>query len=441
MRRAVAIVCLAAALRATTAAAWLVTVQDGFATSVAMDARGDVVVGGSVRVASVAGAFDGLVIKLSATTGAEIWRRTIANGAIESLIVDASGDVVAGGDFAIGGTILKLAGASGDETWRYVLPEGAFHAVVAAADGDVAAVGALRSRRPPFPSALSVVMLDGDSGAERWRHQGPPSRDTAVAVAVDVTGDVVACGDTTPDARGPTAFTVLKLDRRSGRVLWRRSMRGAAHGEDQCDAVAIDRSRNVVAVGRTVGRDAQVAFTVAKLDGSTGHALWRRIAIGSTPRQRGRARSVVVEPSGKLIAAGSISNQGSGVDVALVKLNANGSRHWRRMIHGTVRESLRDPPYPGEGAWALAVDPTGDVVAVGAIIDTAEADMSFMVTKLARTTGRVKWLRTLGRGTSLATAVAIAPGGTIVAAGGLHTAATRDFAVVQLDGASGQLLP
>ena len=127
--------------------------------------------------------------------------------------------------------------------------------------------------------------------------------------------------------------------------------------------------------------------------------------------------------------------------MALVKLNANGSRHWRRSIHGTVRESLRDPPYPGEGAWALAADPTGDIVAGGTIIETAENDMSFMVTKVARTTGRVKWLRTFGRGSSLATAVAIAPGGTIVAAGALVTGASRDLAVVQLDGASGQVLP
>jgi len=45
-----------------------------------------------------------------------------------------------------------------------------------------------------------------------------------------------------------------------------------------------------------------------------------------------------------------------------------------------------------------------------------------------------------GRDTSLATE-AIAPGGTIVAAGALDTAARRDLAVVQLDGASGQPLP
>jgi hypothetical protein len=39
-----------------------------------------------------------------------------------------------------------------------------------------------------------------------------------------------------------------------------------------------------------------------------------------------------------------------------------------------------------------------------------EADMRFMVTARSRTTGRVQWLRTIGRGTSLATAVATAPG-------------------------------
>jgi hypothetical protein len=236
---------------------------------------------------------------------------------------------------------------------------------------------------------------------------------------------------------------VLKLGGRAGEVVWRRMLRGTGRGNDGCDAVAIDRSGDVVAVGRTVNRETQNNFTVIKLDGTTGHGIWRRIVVGSTRRQRARARAVVIAPSGKIIAAGSVSNRRSGVDVALVKLAASGLGRWKRMIHGTAHESLRDPPYPGEGVWGLAVDPRGDIVAAGALLDTAPGGMSFMMTKLARETGRVHWRRVFGGGggTSLAHAVAIAPGGKVVAAGTLVTSASSDFAVVQLDGTSGELAP
>ena len=46
-----------------------------------------------------------------------------------------------------------------------------------------------------------------------------------------------------------------------------------------------------------------------------------------------------------------------------------------------------------------------------------------------------------GVGTNLALAVAVAPNGAIVAAGRLGGVASSDFAIVQLDGTSGELTP
>jgi hypothetical protein len=65
-----------------------------------------------------------------------------------------------------------------------------------------------------------------------------------------------------------------------------------------------------------------------------------------------------------------------------------------------------------------------------------------MVTKLARTTGWVRWLRLVGvSGGSLARAVAVTPEGNVVAAGTLESPTASDLAVVQLDGTNGELTP
>ena len=446
MRRVVRVVCLALSLRASAAAAWLVSFHDGYASSVAVDSTGGVVVGAAIQSMTVRNQYDGLVIKLSAVSGLEIWRRTVANGTIGNLVVDSHGDVIAAGR-SVGASVLKLSGVTGSETWRYVLPDAEFSAVAVDAHGDVVAVGTIIGRIPVLSSAFVVVMLDGADGSERWRRQLPPSSeqpsDGAFGVAVDVAGDVVACGATKPAARRPTAFTVLKLSGRTGDVVWRRAMRGTGRGNDSCGALAIDRSGHVVAVGRTVNAETENSFTMVKLDGANGRGIWRRIVVGSTHRQRARARVVAITPNGDVIAAGSISNRQSGVDVAVVKVaGATGLLRWRRMIHGRTHESLRDPPFPGEGVWDLAVDSQGDVVAAGAIIDAAPNAMSFMVTKLARTTGRVRWLRLVGvSGGSLALAVAVTPEGNVVAAGRLVSPTASNPVVVQLDGTNGELTP
>jgi outer membrane protein assembly factor BamB len=182
----VGIVCLSLALHARPAAAWTASFPDGAASTVGVDRHGDVVVGGTVRSTTAPEQFDGVVVELSAAGGAEAWRWTVSGGAIERLVVDAAGDVIAAGGLRADGAVVKLSGVSGTEVWRYVLPGAVFHAVAIDASGDVVAAGALRlpPRVPTF--AFVVVRLDGINGAERWRRELPTSEEGAMDAAFAV---------------------------------------------------------------------------------------------------------------------------------------------------------------------------------------------------------------------------------------------------------------
>jgi hypothetical protein len=444
----VGIVCLSLALHARPAAAWTASFPDGAASTVGVDRHGDVVVGGTVRSTTAPEQFDGVVVELSAAGGAEAWRWTVSGGAIERLVVDAAGDVIAAGGLRADGAVVKLSGVSGTEVWRYVLPGAVFHAVAIDASGDVVAAGALRlpPRVPTF--AFVVVRLDGINGAERWRRELPTSEegamDAAFAVGLDSSGDVFACGDAMSAPQRPSAFTALKLGGHIGEVRWQQALRGSGSSNDGCNALAVDGSGDVVACGRTVNENTENDFTVAKLDGKSGHEVWRQIVVGSTTRQRARARVIALFPNGDVAAAGSISNRRTGVDFAVVNLSgADGTPRWRRTFHGRARESLRDPPFPGEGAWGLALDTRGDVVTAGLLRNAPESSLA--VAKLAQATGRVRWRRVIGGGggarIGVARAVTVAPSGDVVAAGLIGSLAFPDLFVIQLDGTSGASTP
>src|SRR5205807_482613 len=111
-------VCLTSVLGFRTARAWQ-AVSRGAANTVALMSDGDVVVGGTST-------HDFTVVKLSGSTGAELWRVTLTGNSPSfddvayAVAVDPSGDVVAAGyvfSYPPGNEMvtIKLAGSTGTE--------------------------------------------------------------------------------------------------------------------------------------------------------------------------------------------------------------------------------------------------------------------------------------------------------------------------------------
>jgi len=163
------------------------------------------------------------VIKLSAATGAELWRQeingttTAAEDIASAVTVDAAGDVIAAGELINGGregdfAVIKFAGSTGMEVWRQQIdqdggPDYAF-AVAVEETGDVIAGGGLSHKHYGNPgfAVVELSALDGAAGPARGRSlmvrdlAGTPSARTISAFAQDtsiVTPALGTVGDPT----------------------------------------------------------------------------------------------------------------------------------------------------------------------------------------------------------------------------------------------------
>lgn len=378
---------------------------------------------------------------LGAKSAAVQWQTSFDGGgrdidAVDAVAVDGLGHVFAGGlSVAATGTqdftVVKADVDTGTLQWRQSLPGAgtgpgvtANHVddIVVDRRGDPVAVGVLSTAAggPDF----AVVKFDGRTGSPLWqvslRGNAPGQQDEAKAVVVDTNGNVYA-GGYVFDSGSFEVFTVVKIDGRSGRVVWRRALRGTGQlYNTQVNALALDPSGNLVAAGSIVDAVQGEQFTVAKFDARTGKALWRRDLTGHAARPNNlqdEAYTVSIDHAGNVIAAGTVINDGTQADLFVVKLNGTtGTELWRRSLDSGSRST--------DLAHAVTVDDTGDVVVAG--VSTGNGPNRFVVAKLTGATGSVRWRTSLVGGEARSVLVVA---GKVVAAGELGD----DFVVETFD--------
>jgi cysteine-rich repeat protein len=286
-----------------------------YASSLAVDAVGDVVAAGSV---SNSGS-DFTVVKLAGATGTEVWRTEIngTNGPTSgdqalAVGVDGAGDVIAGGSVENAVTsgdmfVIKLAGADGSERWRYLRTGAAVASDVVEAlhvtpDDDVVAVG-FTLNQPLFDPGLdpTIVRLDGATGSERWVRIFPRSEgfeSVLVAVTVDAADHVVGVGD---DGDSPArGMMVIKVDGSTGGDCGDEA---ATPGVEQCDDGGLVSGDGCSASCQLETRQASGAVGGSTLSVSTDPGT------GATPSQPLQAG--VAAPSGTTAGAVTITATGT----------------------------------------------------------------------------------------------------------------------------------
>ena len=312
-------------------------------------------------------------------------------------------------------TVAKVDGTTGLELWR---SEAGFYATGVAVDAQGSPILLGGSRR------LTVAKISPFTGFELWRTNlvgsdtGNRATNSARAAAVDPWGDVIVAGRLDPEG-----FAVIKLSGVSGAEVWRFILGGSS----TADAVAVDGSGDIVAVG--------AGFHIVKLSGS-GSELWR-VNINGTAMDSERARSVRIDPTGDVIAAGYLTNSGTGRDMVVIRLSgASGAEVWRAEIDGSASGT--------DFGTLVTLDGFGHVIAAGTLRNI-ETDWDFGVVKLDGTTGAEVWRVTIDGGRTFKSyeaplSVTADGSGDVIAGGFVDTPVVgvkQDSLVVKLSGIDG----
>ncbi|MBY0276620.1 PQQ-like beta-propeller repeat protein [Candidatus Binatia bacterium] len=375
-----------------------------------------------------------LLLGLCSASDAGAWTARISGAAslddrLHDVARDPSGDVVTLSE----DTVTKHARVDGAPLWRTRLVdrEGTLDYVVSLAtdaSGDVVVIGGTSD--PGAANDAVVWKLSGADGRELWRFRfDGPGRDAdyATDVAVDASGDVIVGGVSHLIAEDMLA---IKIDGETGLEKWHAVVPGPVAGQDQGLAVAIDAHGDVAVVGDATTAGPVDRFAAIKLRGTDGELLWRAFAAG--PDDNGQASGAAFDAAGDLVVVGSIAFAATGFDVAVVKLDgATGAERWHRYVDGSAHDF--------DFGAQLTVSASGDVVAVGGVVNTGSGH-DVLVLRLGPD-GSERWRRDIDGGTARydsGAAVSLV-GDRVVLAGAIDGTSYDDgrFAALGLDGATG----
>ncbi len=442
------IVIFAAGALTSPALAWqhLVTgtPDPGRVAGIAATADDDLVAGG--RFGTSAAGDDGMVVRLDAANGTEVWRRVIigsgtGDDSVRDVAVRADGDVYAFGQVTNTGTTgdalaVRLDGATGTNVWRKMIDGGAngddsIRAGVRLGD-DLIAVGS--STRPDTMGPFAVWRFAADNGDILWNTPitGVQSAGRVVAVAA---GAVYVAGHVAHDPTG-TSIIIARLDATTGNIAWTVTLAGSGNVGDVVQAIAVPHATRVVIATQLVSPTTGPDVVLVGLDTADGSEQWRAAFDGDAAgSDDDRAWSLAVDGGGNVIAAMTLDRVATAEDIVVAKLTGTtGSEAWRTTLDG--------PESQADEARDVAVDDQGDVLLVGR---SRRANVDGLTAKLDGATGAERWRRLFVgsvAGGDAVIAVAVDSAGQ-VAIGGFTTngGGADEMTVARLTSATGGSFP
>ena len=179
-----------------------------------------------------------------------------------------------------------------------------FTSIATGPDGAVYAAGYANKNDADTASHLLLIKYVGAGAtmSQAWMATLPGEYTSATKVAVDAQGNVIVAG-----TRGAAAFhgagsdiLVLKFSA-AGALLWQKTWDGAAHRMDYVKDLALDADGNAIVVGASAGGKTGRDYITVKVT-ANGSRAWARRYAG--PSDFDEARSVAVDPSGKVYVTG-----------------------------------------------------------------------------------------------------------------------------------------
>jgi len=194
---------------------------------------------------------------------------------------------------------------------------------------------------------------DGDTAWLR-RYDSPFHReDKPAGIAKDDSGFVHVTG-ASRSADNSWDYLTIKYSAQ-GETLWTRRLDGIGHADDMAAAVAPDREGGVVVTGKSFNEDRMPDIVTVCYD-AEGKLRWQQLYTG-TGVGHDLANALAIDAQGNTYVAGSVTNQGSSYDYALLKYSPQGSLLWARTYDG--------PGHRVDMVTGLKLDSRGNAVITG----------------------------------------------------------------------------
>jgi len=340
----------------------------------------------------------------------------------EALAVDSQGNVYVTGASYGDGTNMDYAtvkyDANGNQLWvaRYngaSNGEDVATALTVDSQGNVYVTGVSKGAGADDID-YATVKYD-TNGNQLWvaRYDGfVNARDAARALAVDSQGNVYVTGFSGGD------YATVKYDT-NGNQLWVARYDGAENGTDQARALAVDSQGNVYVTGASYGGGTNKDYATVKYD-ANGNQLWVARYNGSANSQD-EAEALAVDSQGNVYVTGASYGDGTNMDYATVKYDANGNQLWVARYN--------EPSDADDFATALAVDSQGSVYVTG-----FSGDPSDYATVKYDANGNQLWVARYNgasNGEDVATALTVDSQGNVYVTGFSASSETFDYATVK----------
>jgi len=255
------------------------------------------------------------------------------------------------------------------------------------------------------------------------RYNGPADGDDgAIAIAVDVSGNVYVTGAITEINYWGDYATIKYYP--NGDTAWVRRYNGPADSDDRPCALVVDSDGNVYVTGTSVGSGTGDDYATIKYEPDGGTAWVRRYRPGDYDD----AYAIAVDDSGNVYVTGaSWGSTETRDDYATIKYKPNGDTAWVRRYNG--------PASYYDEARAIAVDGSGNVYVTGYVGRQSGPPWEDYATIKYYPNGDSAWVRTYngpGNENDRPYAMAIDNSGNVCVTGGSPGSGTSlDYATIK----------
>ncbi|WP_306534763.1 fibronectin type III domain-containing protein [Geobacter sp.] len=205
--------------------------------------------------------------------------------------------------------------------------------------------------------------------------------DTATAVAVDGSGDIIVAGY----AWNGSNYDIhtIKYGGTDGSVLWQHTFAGAAGGGDFATAIVVDASNNIYVAGYSANGSGNDDFLIIKYPSAGSTPTWTEIHDDATYHNHDRITAIAAGSDG-IAVTGYSSKGGADFDILTRKYGFDKSfvREWRKSSAGSLDDR----------GVAVRLDGAGDVIVAGSLSNVANTDI--WSAKYNAASGATTWEKT-----------------------------------------------